>query len=335
MSSPEPALVVIACPHCGTRYEVARSAIGARGREVQCAHCAKSWQAHAEPAVAPPAETPPLDAGAERALDDKFAAEERKAAPRGATRAAPGKTGEAKAPDAGSATTGKQPETPAKADEEAWDRVGHKARVAPRAEDGETAPGLDTRVWNTQQRAFSRRLALTNSRLPVARLRRSARIVGVGALIVLIGGGLMMRNDVVAQFPSLAGLYGALGLPVNVVGLEFRNVHTLKSLQQGVDVLAVHADIFSVSNGNVRVPPVIVTLMSGAGKPVYQWSVTAKAADLEPGEVVGLDTQITSPPSGADRVRLTFASLGSQPGLPPVPPGPPAAAEPKVSGPSP
>ena len=38
MSSPDLQTVVIACPNCGTRYQVPYATIGAAGREVQCAH---------------------------------------------------------------------------------------------------------------------------------------------------------------------------------------------------------------------------------------------------------------------------------------------------------
>jgi predicted Zn finger-like uncharacterized protein len=60
MPTPDATPVVIACPNCGTRYQLAYSAIGRRGRSVQCASCGKSWQAHAErPHAPPPAPKPP------------------------------------------------------------------------------------------------------------------------------------------------------------------------------------------------------------------------------------------------------------------------------------
>ena len=76
MSQSEPASVVIACPHCGTRYQVPYATIGAKGRPVQCAHCGKSWDAHAEPPEIAPAK--PVDAEEERRLDEEFAAEARR-----------------------------------------------------------------------------------------------------------------------------------------------------------------------------------------------------------------------------------------------------------------
>ncbi len=39
MSSADLQTVVIACPNCGTRYQVPYGTIGRGGREVQCAQC--------------------------------------------------------------------------------------------------------------------------------------------------------------------------------------------------------------------------------------------------------------------------------------------------------
>ena len=48
MTSPDLQTVVIACPNCGTRYQVPFATIGAAGREVQCAQCSKHWHAMAD-----------------------------------------------------------------------------------------------------------------------------------------------------------------------------------------------------------------------------------------------------------------------------------------------
>ena len=81
MSSADLATVVIACPHCGTRYQVPYATLGANGRDVQCAQCGKSWHAEAG-APPPPAVDPDLLFPAEEAgLDFKFEEEERAVAP--------------------------------------------------------------------------------------------------------------------------------------------------------------------------------------------------------------------------------------------------------------
>ncbi len=309
MSAPEPATMVIACPHCGTRYEVARAAIGAAGRQVQCAHCQKAWQATPVTASAASAADAPLSgAVAEAAMDEDFAAEERREL----------------ASKVAAANRSAAEKSVADAHQRTLEEI--KRAVAPRTDLPATAAAaLDSRQQRKSQRAFFRRQLLANRRLPIARLRRTARIVAVVALTALLGGGVLLRTSLVGQFPALAGLYAGLGLPVNVVGLDFRNLRTLKSLQQGAEVLAVDADIFSVSPGEVKVPPVIVTLVGADGNAVYQWSVTPKASELEAGEVVGFESTVTAPPAGAERVKLSFgtgATAGQTGALAPQIPNP-------------
>ena len=146
----------------------------------------------------------------------------------------------------------------------------------------------------------------------MARFKRVARLGVLVALVMTSGGGVLLREPIVAQFPQLAGVYAAVGLGVNVVGLEFRNVHTLQSLQQGAEVLKVDGDIASVSGHEVPVPQVIVTLLDARGDPLYQWSVASRAGELEPGETIGFETRLPSPPAGARSVKLTFASGAAQ-----------------------
>ena len=79
MPASEPLPVVISCPHCGTRYQIPYTAIGAKGRSVLCAQCGRSWEARAPapPKPAPVAADTPLDALAEEVLDQQFTTEAR------------------------------------------------------------------------------------------------------------------------------------------------------------------------------------------------------------------------------------------------------------------
>ncbi|MCA3254352.1 MAG: zinc-ribbon domain-containing protein, partial [Alphaproteobacteria bacterium] len=46
--------MIIACPSCGKRYQLADSAIGPEGRKVRCAACGETWHAtRPEPAPEP------------------------------------------------------------------------------------------------------------------------------------------------------------------------------------------------------------------------------------------------------------------------------------------
>jgi predicted Zn finger-like uncharacterized protein len=278
MVSTLPSAVVIECPKCGTRYQLPPDAIGPKGRKVACAHCGEAWQAKA----LAPAETsgdPDMmfDAAEEEALDAAFA--------------------EAEPTPSASLEAG-----PEGADLRSMAEI--KAAIAPRPRLA-VSPRTDA-VDRNRQKDFDRRQAALSKRLPLAKVRRSVRIASVIALLLILVGGVAFRVEVVKRFPDLAGIYEAVGLAVNIVGLEFRDVTTLVALRKGSHVMQVDARIYSVAPRSIAVPPVVVTLLDEGGASVYEWSVRPEARDLEPGEVVDFSTQLTSPPAAARRVRLTF-----------------------------
>ena len=294
MRSPLSAMTVIVCPHCGTRYQVSMETLGPQGREVSCAHCSKTWQAAPGGAPGPTSPTTDpdqlFDEAAERDLDAAFAAVEKTVAAGTIARLPPGDD----APD------------------EAMRSIEEiKAAIAPKV--GPPAePSLDPKVKKRRDKAFARRQHSFSARLPLARIRRAARLVALGLLVTVIGAGIAFRTEIVRSLPDLAGTYAVLGMPINIVGLEFRDVHTLMTRRDGADVIQVDARIYSVAARGVVVPPVVVSLLDDTGTLLYEWSVTPEARDLEPGEVVDFTTQLSSPPAGATRVRLTFSSGRAQ-----------------------
>ena len=275
MVQPELKAVVIVCPHCGTRYELSAETIGS-GRLVQCASCLQSWQATMPDSVSytpPPEDDALFDADAEAELDANFEAEQRRAAQISAVRTLP--------------ATVPPPTPPASA---------ALARV------------VESPANRQQQEEYTQRRKSMRRTLPLGRFRRVARLAGLLLLALIVGGGVAFRTEIVRQVPDLAGFYQVLGLGVNVIGLEFRNMRTLKALRDGVEVVTVNARIVGVSPRRVIVPPVVVTLLDADGRPVYEWSVTPDARDLEAGEAVDFETTLTDPPEGASTVRLTFTN---------------------------
>lgn len=178
-------------------------------------------------------------------------------------------------------------------------------------------PPLDSRTdsatMRTRQRDFSRRRRNMEARLPLARLRRAVRIGGGLMLAAVIFGFGFAREAVVGRFPDLAGVYEAVGLGVNVVGLEFSDVTTLHSLRDGKDMLVVSAQIVGIAKEPRVVPPVVVSLLDSAGTPIYEWSVTPAVRDLMAGERASFETQLLTPPPTATRVRLSFAGGSGAP----------------------
>ncbi len=283
MAAPSTSSVIILCPHCRTRYRLPREVVG-EGRLVKCANCAESWRAAAVPAPLPSAQTGEpgdelFDDAMEERLDAAFAAEAQ------ALEDAP-------------------PEGLSEASVEEIKRA-----IAPRPKRDR---GPDPAAMRKQLQAFSKRQATIRRKLPMGRFRHTVRIAALTALMVLVGGGILWRQSIVRQMPDMAGVYAAIGLPVNVVGLEFTGVKTLEMLSEGSPVLIVSGRISSVSEEEVPVPPVVVTLLTENGGAVYEWSVTPRAHELRAGEGIDFETRLTQPPPDAARVRLSFGSARPQ-----------------------
>jgi predicted Zn finger-like uncharacterized protein len=166
---------------------------------------------------------------------------------------------------------------------------------------------VDPAVIRERQRNFTRRQSAINKRLPLARLRRTVRVLGVAALAGVAVLAIWARVAIVERYPAMAGIYSAVGLPVNVVGLDFADVETLRTLRDGKEVLLVSAKLIGLRGKPVAVPPVVVTLLDGTGAGIYEWSVAASTPTLKAGEHAVLETQLGVPPAAAERVRLSFA----------------------------
>lgn len=171
---------------------------------------------------------------------------------------------------------------------------------------------VDVTVNRQRQRDFKRRQNAILSKLPLARLRRAARVAGVLILCAIAAIFYFGRAQIVDQLPAMAGVYEAIGLGVNVIGLDFANVTTLHTLRDGKEVLVVSAQIVGLQATPVAVPPVVVSLINSAGEQIYQWSVTPPIRDLMAGERDSFETRLTLPPGDAARVKLGFATAGAR-----------------------
>lgn len=278
--------MIITCPNCQTRYQVAENAIGSAGRKVQCANCQKSWSAVAEPEPDPPApkpklvKTPPADTPTEpeddrlftdddeAALDEEFAREQESASPKKKTGAAD------------------------EADDDTQD-----------AEADSLSPALKSK----RQKAMRKRQKNFAKNLPMGRIRGNLRLAGISLLAFVLVGGFYFRDQVVRTFPELAGIYAVVGVKINVVGLDFRDIQTLQTLENGSDVMIVSAHIQNISKHRVEVPAVVITILDEEGTSLYTWSVTPVARAIGPRETIEFETKLNAAPRGAETVQLTFA----------------------------
>lgn len=262
--------MIITCPNCQTKYQVTYEAIGSAGRKVQCASCQQSWQQRPPAPMAPQPESDLLfDEIAEDALDEALAAEQREVA-----------------------------------EKEAEERRARAQAEAP-PKKKKTADAAELRK---RQQAFSRRQTAIFSSLPMARMRRTARICAVLILAGMLGLGYFARVPIVERYPALAGVYSAVGLGVNIVGLDLAELQSNRTLSEGKEALAVSAQIVGLQTEPVTVPPVLVSLLDANDRTVYEWTVAPRVRDLMVGERATFDTRLSSPPREAVQVRLTFTN---------------------------
>lgn len=284
--------MIITCPNCQTKYQVTFEAIGSVGRKVQCASCRQSWQQSALPDPKPDLKLVPPDPESDRLF-------------------------ESMAEEALDAAIEAEEKT-------SVDEVSRTIEpIEPRpAKKRETAAEIRAR-----QKALSRRQTAMVSRLPLARMRRYARVVGAVGLAGILGIAYFGRVQIVERNPDLAGLYEAVGLGVNVVGLELSHLQSTRGLSEGKEVLVVSAQLVGLMPNPVAVPPVLVSLLDETGHTIYEWSVTPRIRDLMAGERATLDTRLPLPPGEAVKVRLTFAGGRTTTGAGESAPPPPAVAE--------
>lgn len=270
--------MIITCPNCQSRYEVAAQALGERGRKVECAACHANWKALPQSDDAAPPGDRIFSAEEELALDDAF---EREAA------------------SVDAQTPARPPQRPA------------VTTSIDTGEDQTAAAPEETNRLARQRKALEKRQMVLKRNLPQARLRRAWRMVLAVVLMTLIGGGIYLREPIVRAIPDMAGVYSAIGLGVNIIGLEFSEVNTLRAMRDGVEVLQITANLLNVAGHQVAVPPVIVGLRDADGNLLFEWSVVPQVQVLQPRDWTEFSTQLTSPPAGAADLNLSFLEQAS------------------------
>jgi hypothetical protein len=164
-----------------------------------------------------------------------------------------------------------------------------------------------------------RRLAASISVAPA----RKDRVPGWAAAVAILMGVsalIALREKIVDVAPPAAKVFAAIGLPVNIAGLELREVRSHIEMDGARKVLAVEGEIANMRRESRSVPPVALTVRGEDGQAKYAWTTRAAKSRLEPGETIAFRARLASPPeSGAD-VLVRFSSLeeaaaGRNPGV--------------------
>jgi predicted Zn finger-like uncharacterized protein len=291
----------IACPHCGTTYKLADDAIGASGRSVRCTRCQTMWRAEASALTASAASLPVDETAAVAAFGAELGAPPSANPPSLETiapplAAEPPPPGEAPFPP--NAETSESPATLA-------DIAIPIADAPPLQPDDEPPPidSLDDTGPPDIESVAARRARKSSAGHKRRRLPLSAIIT---VLIVLCIGLVHWRKFVVSHAPQLASFYTALGLPVNLRGLEFTDMKIGNETHDGVPVLVVEGLIVSTTSQASDVPRLRFALRSTAGAEIYAWTAQPTQPKLGAFETMPFRSRLASPPAEGHDVQVRF-----------------------------
>ena len=166
-------------------------------------------------------------------------------------------------------------------------------------------------------RTVARRLRQSARALPglLPRLvpRTLPRKLATCAALALVLVSVMKRDAIVRAAPPLAGAYAAIGLPVNLNGLQWRDVKTRVVVESAQRVLAVEGEIRNLRDHSRPVPDIELSLRDDDGREVYRWSTPAPKANLNQNETIQFRARLASPPDTARAVRVHFAEADPAP----------------------
>lgn len=174
------------------------------------------------------------------------------------------------------------------------------------------APGFDE-LWGRPSRPTAR---------PLPEQRRDRWSIFATIVAVIIGATALiaMRERIVRIFPSAATAYRAVGMPVNLAGLELRDVHSRIVMDGPRRVLVTEGEIVNIRRESNRVPAITLAIRGANGLDRYSWVAPTPKSRLDAGEKIAFRARLASPPDDGAEVLVRFARLEETKVAPPPPP---------------
>ena len=137
-------------------------------------------------------------------------------------------------------------------------------------------------------------------------------VTTVAGLILLVGGLALARDSVVRALPGTARLYAAVGVPVNLRGLEFRGVRPELVTEGDNRTLVIEGEVANVTRKGQDVPPIAVAVRNKTGQPLYSWTVDPPRERLEAGETLAFRSRLATPPVDGHDILVRFKAANER-----------------------
>lgn len=129
------------------------------------------------------------------------------------------------------------------------------------------------------------------------------------ALAASAAGMVVMRQDVAELWPRSASAFAALGLDVNVYGLEFYDLAVERAFDGPTPILLVTGEVRNIGRDDKMLPPVRVSLRDARSQEIFEVIQPVADAPLAAGEATPFQIRVENPPADAIDLEATFASF--------------------------
>lgn len=283
--------MIITCPSCSARYDVAAAGFSPAGRKVRCAKCGESW--HQEPEAI--------------AVDDDSADKAAVVAEE-----ASGST-ESEAPETESFEQETAEVEAAASEETAPPPVQEEADLEGDIAFAEPEPVVEPAQKTPKRKTPKRKIPQKKTVGAQRSVGQQLAVAAGWTLLALFVGGTAYgfssyKTDIVRLWPATATLYAAFNDPVDLRGMEFQQVAYKHVYEDGVPVLSISGQVVNVSDARLSVPKVRVGLRDENKKELYYWTFGLPETALEPEQSAEFVTRLSAPPVSAKDLEITFVT---------------------------
>ena len=127
-------------------------------------------------------------------------------------------------------------------------------------------------------------------------------------LVVCLAVFILGRTQIASMFPSMAGVYETLGLPVEeATSLRFSDVVSEEILEDGEAVIIIEGTVNNDGRDDAPVPAVRVALLDSEQNELVDQTVEALLQSLATGERTIFEARFHAPPDTAKHFSVSFA----------------------------
>jgi hypothetical protein len=143
------------------------------------------------------------------------------------------------------------------------------------------------------------------------RMRAAAVVWGAtgAALAASATGMVAFRQDVAEMWPRSASAFAALGLDVNVYGLEFYDLAVERDFDGATPILVVSGEVRNIGRDDKLVPPVRISLRDTRSQEIFELVNMISEEPIAAGAAVPFQIRVENPPSDAVDLEATFANF--------------------------